>query len=304
MPGGSYNYNNMRNTPPDTRFKQPAGSRATFEYVNKNSARLWPALFFSVFLSLAFITGAFFYFKKLENWELNGGTIRMNSAEQLLYQLGGKWLNAGLVFFLGVFILIAGIRQWQTRRRLKDADVVQAPERIASAEECKAMLLAKVNRQYRTAVNMVKYVSSTALILALICWYPFFSAEGITGDLQTQARITLGILLLIAVLVPFVLWWSAGKNRQLVHYINHDPGQVVWVFTQRTTVNGVPSEAVVLGDHKGVLRRIPVNMRKGENGHLLLNAAAQVFPGALLGYSFERMKMYKRNPSGFTYAGV
>lgn len=82
---------------------------------NKPYVNIIAYLIFGLF----FITAGIVQFLKLKNWEQKGGTIEMNTATELLYKLGGKWLILAFMLLLGAVIARKGILIWSRTRAYK-----------------------------------------------------------------------------------------------------------------------------------------------------------------------------------------
>lgn len=90
-----------------------------YEYVNSMSKSPWPTLIWTVILSGAFYIFAFIRYRELVSWEAGGGSMRMTSIEKLCYDIGSTWLFPLLVVVLATIVLIAGIRTFLHKRRIK-----------------------------------------------------------------------------------------------------------------------------------------------------------------------------------------
>lgn len=93
-----------------------------YEYVNSMSKSPWPVLLWTVLLCGAFTAFAFIRYREMTAWEKNGGSMRMASLEKLCYDIGGTWLFPALMLLLAAVLLIAGIRQFRRRWKLKHDD--------------------------------------------------------------------------------------------------------------------------------------------------------------------------------------
>lgn len=100
--------------------KKVTHHESDYEYVNSMSKSPWPTLIWTIILSGAFYTFAFIRYRELIAWEAGGGSMRMTSIEKLCYDIGSTWLFPSLIAILATVVLIAGIRTFLHKRRLKN----------------------------------------------------------------------------------------------------------------------------------------------------------------------------------------
>jgi hypothetical protein len=276
--------------------RKPAARPEDFEYVNRNSARTTPALIFTTLFALGIMVGAYAYWVHLDNWEQGDYTIKMTTLEHALYQLGGKWLSTGLIFATGIVLLVAGILQWRRRTQLRDANISQTAAPVVSIAESRAFLLQRLEKQQRTAAKALIYVTPPALLATIILFYPVLTGTFTSNE---QWRLSAGVIAGVITLAPLFYKYEARKVKRIQLFIEQHPDKIVWIFIHRLTYNGAPIESLMLGDNTGVLHKMPLNARKAGDADKTFNAAAQVFPAAILGHSQALMKEYKREPGLF-----
>ena len=256
--------------------------------------RITLRLIWYVLIGVAIMAGTYFYFQNLSQWELTGGSRKMYRMEVALYELGGKWLPSGILFALGVALVLAGIRDYRKDKRLLEGrltakDPATAPSKMSSME-ARTLLEEQINKQSKVVVTMLKWL--IPLVLATLIILYLTAAEQLVW-------VFAGLCFCIYLGAVIAFWWRAQKTARLMPYIKQHPEKVVWVYMRHINLNGAPSQSLMIGDNKGALRFIPVNPKKPEEGEQLMQAAAQVFDKAVLGYSSDFMKKYRRDPYRF-----
>ncbi|HVI47882.1 MAG TPA: hypothetical protein VM802_23640 [Chitinophaga sp.] len=104
------------------------------------------------------------------------------------------------------------------------------------------------------------------------------------------------------VLIAITLLATSFKTRndsRLLELVE-TPSNVVWIYQHILRMNGVPQESMMVGDNTGKIYQLPVKRKNGEDP--LMDALVEVFPGAVLGFSYELKKLYNRNPGQFREA--
>jgi hypothetical protein len=97
-----------------------ANPNANYEYVNKNSKRIWPSVVFGSLICLGLLAFGIWRWYEIGQAEQTGAQISMNSLEWMLYKAGGRWLNLGFFCVVCVLAMFGIIRNAQTRKRLRD----------------------------------------------------------------------------------------------------------------------------------------------------------------------------------------
>lgn len=90
-----------------------------YEYVNKNSKRIWPEVVLGILLCLGLVAFGIWRWYEIGQFEQTGGTIKMHRLEWALYKAGGRWLHLGFWLLCSGFLLSAVIRKARTKKRLK-----------------------------------------------------------------------------------------------------------------------------------------------------------------------------------------
>lgn len=90
-----------------------------YEYVNSMSKSPWPTLIWTIIISGVLFTFAIMRYREMVAWEASGGSMRMTSIEKLCYDMAGTWLFPAVIAVIGVVALIAGIKQFLRKLRLK-----------------------------------------------------------------------------------------------------------------------------------------------------------------------------------------
>ena len=89
------------------------------------------------------------------------------------------------------------------------------------------------------------------------------------------------------------------KNAPLMRVIRNEPDKVVWIYEFVMRVNGVPNNSVFLWCNDG--KKYEFNLRQADTSALIAGLS-NLLPKAVVGYSPELKKLYKRAPAQFVLA--
>lgn len=92
---------------------------ADYEYVNKRSRKTGPGLILAFLFGLGMILLGWMRLCYLSEAEMSGDTVNMTSIEWGLYNIGGKWAVAGVMFALGLFFFYTGIKNYLRLEKIK-----------------------------------------------------------------------------------------------------------------------------------------------------------------------------------------
>lgn len=157
------------------------------------------------------------------------------------------------------------------------------------------LVIQRIQKQLANGRIWSNYVAPAFIVVALVSgWLGYRNANNsnaVGGYVAAILFFVLGLALLASTV-------NTGKYKRLLQYAQHNPEKIVWLYQKIVTVNGVPNESMVLGDDEGRLIHFPVR-RKRRQPDELMDAFASLFREAVMGFSEERRKLYRRNPQQF-----
>lgn len=165
---------------------------------------------------------------------------------------------------------------------------------IAEAQSDPLRLIELMVKKTRSAKLMG---GSITLVMGLfIAVIPFFDDSAGTGGLVFLVALG-AIAILAGGLMLFGAWQLRDpKSAPVMRAILETPERIVWVYQHVLEVNGVPNHHIYVHMEDG--QRHEFNLLQADPGALMI-ALQERLPGAVFGYSPERLALFQRAPGDF-----
>ncbi|MGN8038828.1 hypothetical protein ACTJJ0_27305 [Chitinophaga sp. 22321] len=165
--------------------------------------------------------------------------------------------------------------------------------------DSKTIVTELIRKKLSASRASIRYwIPGTLLLGLILCGGSYFRYTQ-TGMQPVGWVVGVGIALLIIPLALLGVAFRSRNDKQLLELVN-TPERVVWIYQHILRMNGVPQESMMIGDDAGKLYQLPVKRRNGEDP--LMDALVDVFPDAVLGFSYELKKLFGKNPQQFRQA--
>jgi hypothetical protein len=162
--------------------------------------------------------------------------------------------------------------------------------------DSKELVKQRILKQLAVSRIWSTYAGPVLVVIALLLGgWAYYTKGAATGAAMYYVVAVLCLFMGIGFMAMAI---PAKKYRRLLAYADNTPDKIVWMYQLVITRNGVPSEVMVLGDETGQLFRFPLQRRRGQQD-VLMDAFAGLFNQAVIGYSPERSKLFKRQPQQF-----
>jgi hypothetical protein len=165
--------------------------------------------------------------------------------------------------------------------------------------DSKSLVIARIEGKLKMNAISLKYIAPGCLIAgaALGAWVIANSQNNPASSGTNWGM----VLVMILVFSGIGILFSALKTRndgRILTYAQSQPEKIVWIYHQIVKVNGVPQENMTLGDDTRKIYRLPIRRVKGQNDPMM-DALVETFPHAVVGFSYDLQKAFKRNPQEF-----
>ncbi|MBO9732061.1 MAG: hypothetical protein J7623_25695 [Chitinophaga sp.] len=165
--------------------------------------------------------------------------------------------------------------------------------------DSKTIVLERIRKKLSATKMTIRYWVPGTFLLGILVGGGSYLRYTQTGILPPGWATAVSVALVIIAITLLATSFKTRHDSRLLELVE-TPSNVVWIYPHILKINGVPQESMMVGDHTGKIYQLPLKRKNGEDP--LVNALVEVFPGAVLGFSYERKKLYGRNPAQFPEA--
>ncbi len=158
------------------------------------------------------------------------------------------------------------------------------------------LVIRRISQQLNTSRLWSKYIGPACVLAAFAAGWWAYRYKGLTT--YSAPYYVAAIVLLFSGAGFMAMAIPARKYQYLLDAAQHTPETIVWIYQLIITRNGVPGEVMVLGDDRGRLVYFPLKRREGRQDDLM-NAFVHLFSKAIVGYSEERKRLFRKDPAQF-----